>query len=234
MQTITLTPTGTPLALNPVWRSSPFLLAGTVGATELATWKAQLWRRPQDAGVSGAEPLATAYGSTSGGTVNLAFTSLQMSMALAAGGGAYDDIWLVVGGRAADSQVAVSRGDWLRVMEGGFDPANTAGTPVLFTVTDDVANFVYDGVAYALPVVAITTPAGAEEGQILVLDDTMIFTQGGVSFAAAVTALASLPLPGPTDDPRHEYVTGSDGATYLKATLSDGNVYYTPVFTTAP
>jgi len=185
-QTITLTTTGTPLALDPVWRATPCGFTGTVATPALSTWRAQLWRRPQDAQDADLEPLATVYGTVSGTTLNIAFTAEQMDIALAAGNGAYDDLWLMIGGVASDAQPHVVRSGWLRVQEGGFNAAEFPATVTNFTVANDIITIDYGGTAYQMQGVEVPIPDGAGEGSIVVINDVLYFTPEGSTTAWAV------------------------------------------------
>lgn len=189
-QTINLTASGTPLVLEPVWRATPLVITGTITAPSLTTWRMELWRRPQDVHEDDAEPLALGYGTVASGTLTIAFTSAQMEVDLVAGDGAYDDLWLLICGTAADSQGHAVVAGWLRINEGGFAAEATGGAALTFTVTDDVVTFVgQDGNSYNFPVTQLTeVPDGAVAGEGVVIDDVLILTTpDGVSYAVGVT-----------------------------------------------
>lgn len=184
--TISLSQTGAPLGLSPVWRATPFSLTGTVTNPELTTWRAQLWRRPQDVRDGDIEPLATVYGAVTGTTLNIAFTAEQMDVELRAGNGMYDDLWLTIGGVDADSEPHVVRADWVRVQEGGFAADEYPATLTSFTVENDIISIAYGGTTYQLQGVEVETPDGAGEGSIVVVEDVLYFTPVGGSTSWAV------------------------------------------------
>ncbi len=174
------------MGLEPVWRSSPFVVRGTVGDPALSVWRAQLWRRPQDVRGEDATPLATTYGTVADGVMRAAFTAAQMNIALAADHGAYDDLWLVVGGTGTDGQAYVVVADWLRVREGGFDADAYTATPIVFTVIDDMLTFTYGGTTYVRPVVEVDIPAGTSSGDLTLIDDMLILTTDTTAFTFPV------------------------------------------------
>lgn len=175
-QTISLTPSTVPLGLNPVWRATPFALTGAVGDSELTTWRAQLWRRPQDCRDEDAEPLATVYGAVSGENLTIAFPAALMDFELRAGEGSYDDVWLVVGGFNSSATPHVVVADWVRVKEGGFRADDAPTTTVEYTIEDDVIIIPQDGSTYRVQGVPIETPEGIGRGTLVVIDDIVYFT----------------------------------------------------------
>jgi hypothetical protein len=187
-QTISLTQTAAPLALMPVWRATPLALTGTVATPVLTTWRAQLWRRPQDVRDGDIEPLATVYGAVAAGVLNIAFTAQQMDVELGAGNGMYDDLWLTIGGVDADSEPHVVRADWVRVQEGGFAADEYPATVTAFTVENDIITIGYGGTTYQLQGVEVPIPDGAGEGSIVVINDILYFTPVGGTTAWAVQA----------------------------------------------
>ena len=189
-QTVTLTQSTLPLGLQPAFRATPLSLTGTVATPVLSTWRAQLWRRPQDARDVAAEPLATVYGTVASGTLAIAFTAAQMNFALNAGNGMYDDVWLMIGGVDANSEPHVVRADWLRVNEGGFDATEFPATVTDFTVSDDIITIEYAGATYQIQATETTSPPGVGEGTIVVIDDILYFTPQGGSTSWAVQGSA--------------------------------------------
>jgi hypothetical protein len=187
-QTISLQQTGTPLTLSPVWRATPLPLTGTVSDPVLTTWRAQLWRRPQDVRDPDISPLATVYGAVAGSTLSIAFTAQQMDIELGAGNGMYDDIWLTLGGVDSDDEPHVVRAGWVRVQEGGFAVDEYPATVTSFTVENDIITIGYGGTTYQLQGVEVPIPDGAGEGSIVVINDILYFTPVGGTTAWAVQA----------------------------------------------
>jgi len=185
-QTISLTQSADKLILEPVWRATPFSMTGTVTTPALTTWRAQLWRRPQDVRDADADPLATVYGVVSDGELSIAFTAEQMDVELFADDGMYDDLWVTIGGVAADGQPHVVRADWVRVQEGGFDADEYPASVTNFTIEDDIISITYGGSTYQLQGVEVDTPEGAGEGSLVVIDDVLYFTPVGGSTSWAV------------------------------------------------
>jgi len=182
-QTIDLTASATELVLEPVWRATPFVITGAVATPALSTWKAQLWRRPQDCRDEDIEPLATANGVVANNVATLAFTAEQMDISLVAGGEMYDDLWLSINGIASDDQPHVVKAGWLRVKEGGANPDSYPATSVTWTIVDDVIHITTDDGTYQVQgVQAEEVPDGATEGSIVVIDDNLYFTTGGSSW----------------------------------------------------
>ncbi len=185
-QTVNLSQSTVSLGLAPVWRSTPLALTGTVSTPALTTWRAQLWRRPQDCRDADVEPLATVYGTVTSGMLNLAFSAAQMDIDLTAGNGAYDDLWLMIGKVDSEGEPHVVKADWLRVQEGGFNPDEYPTTMTNFTIEDDIVTVEYGGTSYQIQGVEIATPEGVGEGSIVVIDDIVYFTPEGSSTSWAV------------------------------------------------
>lgn len=185
-QTVTFTPTTSPLGLDPVWRSSPLILTGTARAG-VGTYRAQLWRRPQDARVADAEALATSYATATGGSVSLAFSASQMDSTLAADNGGYDDFWLNIVGVQTDGQSIPLKAGWLRIVEAGADPDAFVIPGLTITVVDDVASFTLPGgPTFSIPVYQDDTVDPGDTGwEVSVVDDMIILTKDGVSYATA-------------------------------------------------
>jgi len=184
-QTVTFTESATPLDLDAVFRASPFVLTGT-GVAGVSVYRAQLWRRPQDAREDDAVSLATAYGAPSGGTVSIAFSGTLMDVTLAAGGETYDDLWLALSGVQADGQVVVARAGWLRIIEAGCDPAAFTDTEIELDIVDGTASFTYGGVEYSFPVVSEVVLVGDGGWELSVVDGILILSKDGVSFSVPV------------------------------------------------
>ncbi len=181
-QTINLTSSGGSLGLEPAWRASPLVIRGTVTNPALSVWRAQLWRRPQDVRAEDSAPLATTYGTVAEGVMSAAFTAAQMDVDLVADHGAYDDLWLVVGGTGTDGQAYVVVADWLRVREGGFDADAYTVTPITFTVEDDMLSFSYGGTTYTRPVEEVDIPPGTSSGDLTWIDDMIVLTTNTTAF----------------------------------------------------
>lgn len=186
-RTISLTESTRELGLDPVFRASPLIITGSsISGTN--TYRAQLWRRPQDARETDAEPLATAYGIAASGSISLAFSGTAMDITLAADGGRYDDLWLTLAGVQTDGQIVAQRAGWLRVEEGGNDPSEFVIDGVVVTVVDDVATFTIDGVLYSIPVVPTDEVSPGTTGWLVsVVNDVLILSRGSETYAAPVT-----------------------------------------------
>jgi len=181
-QSVTLTANATPLALDAVFRASPLILAGD-SITGVTTYRAQLWRRPQDARVADAEPLASAYGAASAGAVSVAFSGSQMDIELEADNGGYDDLWITLAGVQSDGQLIVFRAGWLRVIESGADPEAFVIEGITITVEDGIATYTIDGETYTSPVLSVPVTPGTTGWEISFVDEVMILTKDGESWA---------------------------------------------------
>ncbi len=185
-RTITLTESTLPLWLDPVFRAGPLLFTATK-IDGITTYRAQIWRKPQDARAEDAEALATAYAIAGVSTVTLAFSSTLMDFTLAAGNGAYDDVWLSIVGVQSDGQIVPLRADWMRVIESGNDPASFVVGDVVVTVENDIASFTYEGVVYSIPVYEATPSTPGTTGWLVsVVDGMLILAKDGESYAAPV------------------------------------------------
>lgn len=187
-QTVSLTETTAGLHLDPVFRSSPFVLSASA-VTGVSVYRGQLWRRPQDAREADATPLATSYASESSETVHIAFSGIQMDMALQAGAGSYDDLWITLALVQGDGQSVVCRADWLRVIESGCDPLAFVVEGVDVTVDEETSTafFTIGGVTYEMPLVPETTITPGDSGWVTsIVNGTVIFTKDGVSYSAQV------------------------------------------------
>jgi hypothetical protein len=182
-QTVSFAASTNPLALNPVWRSSPFVLTGTP-IEGVTTYRAQLWRRPQAARLEDAVALASSYATVVDSSVSLGFSGTQMDFALAAGGGEYDDVWLTLAGVQADGQLVPLRADWLRVTEAGCDPEAFVVGGIQVTVVDNVATWTVGSVTFQTPVWQEPDVVPGEGGwAVSIVDSHVILTKNGVSFA---------------------------------------------------
>lgn len=187
-QTINIDESAGPLYLDPVWRSTPFILNATA-AEGINVYRGQLWRTPQAARAEGAEPLATAYAAVTDGEVNIAFTGTQMDMALIAGDGAYDDLWLTIASVGTDGQPSVRRADWLRVRESGADPAAfvVGGITVTVDTETNTAYFTIGGISFQMAVYEDPDVVPGEGGwEVSIVNDMAVLTKDGVSFTGAV------------------------------------------------
>lgn len=189
-QTLTLTPSTDPLGLNPVWRGSPFIFSGAT-QSGITLYKAQIWRKPQDATNTSKDPLATAYASVSTNTVAFAFTPDQMDFTLLANNGAEDDLWLSVAGLNEDGHIEPLRTGWFRVIEPGHRGSDFTDITATFSITNDYLMVVFVGEAYRTQVVEVGAPGGASAGEYVVVNDNAIFTDANGSFSLQVSATAT-------------------------------------------
>lgn len=188
-QTLTLTPSPEALGLDPWPAGAPLVITGTVEAyPAMDSWTMQLWKRPHDAQVADAEPLASAVGSVASGTLTIAFSPSQMSYANldlsdAAGTNNY---YLVLGGENTSGQQEFIRFGSIEISPVPFS-SSAPTTPAEITVTDDIATFSFNGTTYQVQVQEVSAPEGAVEGEIVVIDDIAILTVEGVSYTFQVS-----------------------------------------------
>jgi hypothetical protein len=191
-QTLTLTPSSDALGLDPWPSGAPLVITGTVASyPAMDSWTMQLWKRPHDAQVVDAEPLASAVGSVATGTLTIAFSPSQMS---------YDNLglnnvvganpfYLVLGGENTSGQQEFIRYGTVEIIPIPFS-SSAPTTPAAITVTDDIATFSFNGSTYRVPVEEVASPDGAVEGEIVVVDDIAILTVDGVSYTFPVEETA--------------------------------------------
>ncbi len=187
-QTLTLTPSSDPLGLSPWPSGGPMVITGTVPASpSMSTWRMQLWKRPHDARVTDAEPLATAVGTVASSTLTIAFSPSQMdydALSLSDAVGA-NNYFLTVGGTDTDGAQQIVRFGNIEIIPVPFD-ASAATTATAITVEDDIATFTFNGATYRIPVEEIASPPGAVEGEIVVLNDMAVLTIDGTSYTFPV------------------------------------------------
>jgi hypothetical protein len=124
-------------------------------------------------------PLLTANGVVVGNVATIVFTAAQtaeLELSYEAGANPH---YLMIGGTDSAGQKRIVRAGTIEIMPGAFD--TTIATT--FTVTDDVIRFEVDGVTYIFEGVPGEPPPGATEASVTQIDDVLIFTLGGTSWA---------------------------------------------------
>ena len=189
-QTLSLEPSLAPLGLSAWHSGSPIVITGTIPAyPQMRAWYMQLWRYPHSD-----EPVATAVGGTSLGTVTFTFTAAQTAIASLSDIIGTNNYFITIGGTDTANQKHVARAGVIEICKIPF--VLTADVlPVGFEVHDDVLHYRYDGVLYVLPMALISpVPDGAAEGEWSVIHDTFVVTFNGVSYSCPVSEEDPAPL----------------------------------------
>jgi hypothetical protein len=189
-QTLSLTPSTRPLGLDPVWRAATWTVQGAT-VSGVTIYRAQLWRRPQDATNAEISALATSYATIGSGLAAFTFTDDQMDFPLIAENGERDSVWLSIAGLRSGNQVEALRAGWLEMIEPGCRTDDFYDSEATFTVADGSVVVTFAGSGYRAPVEAVALPGGAEDGTYSVADGYVTFIHDGAAYRAPAEAVST-------------------------------------------
>jgi hypothetical protein len=180
IQEISLTPSTAPLGFSPWFAGAPIGVRGEVPSDLVMTsWQMQLRKFYHDSDA----PIMTANGVVVGNVATIVFTAAQtaeLELSYEAGANPH---YLMIGGTDSAGQKRIVRAGSIEITPGSFDVDAVSSIGVPFTVTDDVISFEIEGVTYTFQGVPGTPPLGATEASVTQVDDVLIFTLGGTSWA---------------------------------------------------
>ena len=192
-QTLSLTPSTANLGLDPWFLGSPLVITGTVPSSPtMSVWGMQLWAS-QWALIEDpdAEPLATAIGSVTSGTLTIGFTPSQLSTLTIRSAAGTNAFWLVIGGQDTDANQQIIRAGTIEISPCPWQ-ATSLTNSIGITVTDDWATFTYNGELYRFPVAESASPPVTPDG-IAVDDDTAYIDFNSDVYSAPVEEIATPP-----------------------------------------
>ena len=145
----------------------------------MSSWTLELWRRPSDARVAGAAPLASSVGYVGGGAVTFILTAAQMNREVVDPANS-NPYWIVIGGLDSNGFPYSVRAGNLEIVPSGLSlmPVMT----ISFSVVNQVASFSFNGAVYSFDVVT-DTPPGPIDGEVTVIDGMIVITLDGVSYS---------------------------------------------------